>query len=104
MAVWIVQESPGKNIMSASKYGQLDVLLPINAQVTLDASTTVHTIRRKLRGFGDDDYLVAIGDPASIGIACAVAAAENNGSFKMLKWDRENRTYFPIQISVGGGK
>jgi hypothetical protein len=101
MGVWIVQESPGKNVLSAGKYGALDVLLPITAQVVLDSTTTIHTCRRKLRGFGDEDYLIAIGDPAAIGIACAVAASENRGRFKLLKWDRDSRAYFSIQVDVG---
>lgn len=98
--VWVVQEVPGKNILPAQQWGMLDVLIPANSQVVLDSGPTVEVIRRKLREFGDKDYLIAIGDPAVIGIACAVAAARNNGRFRLLKWDRQEARYYPVTVSV----
>lgn len=98
--VWVVQEVPGKNILPAQRWGMLDVLIPANSQVVLDSGPTVDIIRRKLRDFGDADYLIAIGDPAVIGIACAVAAQQNAGRFKLLKWDRQEGMYYPVQVHV----
>ncbi len=57
-------------------------------------------IKRKLENFSDEDYLVLIGDPSAIGIVCAAAAAKNNGRFKLLKWDRREKLYVPIQIDL----
>jgi hypothetical protein len=41
-----------------------------------------------------------MGDPAIIGIACAIAAEINRGRIKLLKWDKENKTYYPIQVDI----
>ena len=41
-----------------------------------------------------------MGDPAIIGIAFAVAADVNHGNVNLLKWDKMERTYYPVRISV----
>ena len=99
-SVWVVQETPGRNVLPAQKWGMLEVLLPSSSQIYLDASPSVDTIRRKLRDFSDEDYLIAIGDPVAIGIACAVAAEQNDGRFKLLKWDRQEGQYYPVQVTL----
>ena len=50
--------------------------------------------------FSDDDYLLLIGDPAMIGVACSVASYNNRGKYKVLKYDRRTYTYYPIQIDL----
>jgi len=41
-----------------------------------------------------------MGDPASIGLCCAVAAAVNSGRFKVLKWDRQSRDYYAVSLEL----
>ena len=41
-----------------------------------------------------------IGDPAAIGIACCVASNNNIGRMKLLKWDRERKEYYPVQVDL----
>jgi hypothetical protein len=41
-----------------------------------------------------------MGDPASIGLCCAVAAAINHGRFKVLKWDRQSRDYYGVELDL----
>jgi len=41
-----------------------------------------------------------MGDPAAIGIACSIASHVNDGKFKMLKWDRQEALYLPININL----
>ena len=41
-----------------------------------------------------------MGDPAAIGLACAVAASTNQGKFKVLKWDRQESVYYPVNINL----
>lgn len=100
--VWVVQERPGLDILSGRKWGEMRVLLPWKQQVLLDASGTVDMVRRKLRGFSSRDYILCAGDPAAIGIACAIAAKENNGRISVLKWDRYDRAYYPVEITMWG--
>ena len=55
---------------------------------------------RSAEKFGD--YLLLIGDPAIIAVAAAAAAKINNGRFKVLKWDRDDKTYYDIEIDLKG--
>jgi hypothetical protein len=100
--VFVVQETPGKNVLGAGQFGELVRLLPPNQQIVFSAQPVVRKLRDMLKNFCDDDFLLAIGDPAAIGIACAVAAENNRGRFKMLKWDRHNMAYYPVQVDLYG--
>ena len=98
--VYVVSETMQHNITPAMQYGEIVTILPPNAQILFSVVPTVNRIRRKLEKFGDEDYLVLIGDPSAIGIVCSVAAAKNNGRFKLLKWDRREKLYVPIQVDL----
>ena len=39
--------------------------------------------------------LLLYGDPAIIGVVCAVASDMTNGKLQLLKWDRQEKTYYP---------
>ncbi len=98
--VYVVSETTQHNIASALDYGQIETILPPNAQIAFSVVPTVRRIQRKLEKFSDEDYLLLIGDPSAIGIACAVAASRNNGRFKCLKWDKRERRYIPLEIDL----
>mgnify|MGYP001174398327 FL=1 len=91
--VFVVQEVSGRNILSAEKYGELELLLPNNSQIVLSSGPTVRRLNQKLKNFSDDDYLLLMGDPSAIGIACAIASSNNRGRFKCLKWDKREFRY-----------
>jgi len=46
------------------------------------------------------DYLLLIGDPAIIGVACSIVSDITNGKYKLLKWDKQERKYYPIEINL----
>ena len=98
--VYVVSETPQHNIASALDYGQIETILPPNAQIAFSVVPTVRRIQRKLEKFSDEDFLLLIGDPSAIGIACAVAASKNNGRFKCLKWDKRERRYIPLEVDL----
>lgn len=98
--VYVVSETLQHNITGAMDYGRLETILPPNAQIAFSVVPTVNRIKRKLRNFTDQDYLLLIGDPSAIGITCAVAAMNNNGRFKCLKWDKRERRYIPLEIDL----
>tara|TARA_R100001594_G_scaffold7561_2_gene20350 strand:+ start:1922 stop:2278 length:357 start_codon:yes stop_codon:yes gene_type:complete len=100
MTVYIVQEVKNRNVLSAEKYGDLELLLPEGSQIVLSAGPTVRRLTHKLRNFNDDDYLLLIGDPSAIGIACAIAASKNIGKFKCLKWDKREYKYYPVEVDL----
>ena len=100
MTVYVVQEVIGRNVLSAEKFGNLELLLPEGSQLVLSTGPTVRRLRYKLRNFNDDDYLLLIGDPSAIGIACAIAATNNRGQFKCLKWDKREYKYYPVEVNL----
>ena len=100
MTVYVIQESVGRNILPAKDFGDLEVLLPPNSNIVLSPGPTVRRLKSGLAKFSDDDYLLLMGDPAAIGIACAVATRANNGKMSLLKWDRLSAEYFPISINL----
>ena len=100
MTVYVVQEVPGRNIASASQFGDFEVLLPSNTQIMLSASPSVRRMKSILKDFKDEDYLLLIGDPAAIGVACSIAAFYNLGRYSILKWDRQEGMYYPVKIDL----
>jgi hypothetical protein len=98
--VYVVSETTQHNIASALDYGQIETILPPNAQIAFSVVPTVRRIQRKLEKFTDEDFLLLIGDPSAIGIACAVAASKNYGRFKCLKWDKRERRYIPLEVDL----
>ena len=98
--VYVVSETGQHNITSALDFGDIETILPNNAQIAFSVAPTVARVQRKLERFCDEDYLLFIGDPTAIGIVSAVAASRNNGRYKCLKWDRYERRYIPIQVDL----
>ena len=100
MTVYVVQEVTGRNILSAKEFGELKLLLPEGNQVVLSSQPTVNKLRRKLKDFCDDDYLLLMGDPVAMGIACAIASDVNRGRIQCLKWDRMEFKYYPVRFNL----
>ena len=53
-----------------------------------------------LQDYKEGDYLLLIGDPAAIGVACSIAAFYNRGKYSILKWDRQEGLYYPVDINL----
>ena len=101
MTVYVVQEVPKFNVLPARKYGELELMLP-PGQITLSAGPTVNRLKHKLRNFTDMDYLLLIGDPLAIGLAVAIASNANRGKARLLKWDRQEKQYYPLNVNLYG--
>jgi hypothetical protein len=105
--VYVIQDVPGTregrpkiNIIGASQFGALKVLLPENAQIILSAGPLVFKLRKLLQNYTPEDYLLLTGDPAIIGVACSIVSDITNGKYKLLKWDKQERRYYPIEIDL----
>jgi hypothetical protein len=105
--VYVIQELPGTkigspkfNIMGAQKYGKLKVLLPEHSQIILSPGPLIFKLRKLLDKYTEKDYLLLTGDPAIIGVACSIVAEKTNGKFNLLKWDRQEKMYYPIEINI----
>ena len=105
--VYVIQELPGTsvgrpkfNIMGALKYGKLKVLLKENTQIILSPGPVIFELRRLLKDYSSKDYLLLSGDPAVIGLACSIVSDINGGKFNLLKWDRQEKLYYPLEINL----
>ena len=101
MTVYVLQEM-GRNIRSAEKFGELKVCLPDNKQIILSSGPLAFRLQQTLKDFNDNDYLLLIGDPAIIAVCGAIAAEVNSGRFKVLKWDRNDKRYYDLEIDLRG--
>ena len=105
--VYVLQELPGTkagapkiNIMSASKYGKFKFLLPEFSQIIFSPGPLIMKLRQGLKNYRSNDYLLLTGDPAIIGVACSIASDITNGKYNVLKWDKQERRYYPITINL----
>jgi hypothetical protein len=53
-----------------------------------------------LKNFKAEDYLLLTGDPAIIGVACSIVSDITGGKFRLLKWDKQERKYYSIEINL----
>ena len=105
--VYVIQEIPGTqagnpkiNIMGASQYGQFKFLLPEFSQIIFSPGPLVYKLRQGLKKFKVKDYLLLTGDPAIIGVACSIVSDITHGKYNVLKWDKQERKYYPIAINL----
>jgi hypothetical protein len=55
-------------------------------------------MKKNLQDFRKHDYLLAVGDPVIIGISTSMVSKATNGKYNMLKWDRQEKRYYPLEI------
>ena len=105
--VYVIQEIPGTqsgnpkiNILGASKYGKFKFLLPEFSQMIFSPGPLIYKLRQGLKNFNEKDHLLLTGDPALIGVACSIVSDITNGKYNLLKWDKQERKYYPISINL----
>jgi len=108
--VYVIQEIPGSkagspkiNIIGAADYstsGKFNFLLPEFSQMIFSPGPLIYKLRKGLKDYTPDDYLLLTGDPAIIGVACSIVSDITNGKYNVLKWDKQERKYYPIEINL----
>ena len=105
--VYVIQEIPGTrdgrpkiNILGAAEYGTFKFLLPELSQIIFSPGPLIFKLRKALKDFTSDDHLLLTGDPAIIGVACSIVSDMTNGKYNLLKWDKQERKYYPITINL----
>ena len=107
--VYVVQEIAGTregrpkfNIMGAAEYGKLKFLLDERSQMIFSPGPLIFKLKNLVKDFKPTDYLLLTGDPAIIGVVCCLISDMTNGRFSLLKWDRQEKRYYPIEIDLYG--
>lgn len=104
MTVWVVH--PVKDDLSAALcYG--DIRYVNSRYVTADELTADGQIPNGLRSslfraardFGDDDYLLLVGDHLQLVQFASMLSAEV-GEFSVLRYDRQAKGYFAVKITT----
>ena len=105
--VYVIQEIAGTrdgrpkiNIIGASQYGSFKFLLPELSQIIFSPGPLIMKLRQSLKDYKPDDYLLLTGDPAIIGVACSIVSDITTGKYNLLKWDKQERRYYPIKINL----
>ena len=105
--VYVIQEIAGTkdgkpkiNILGAANYGTFKFLLPELSQMIFSPGPLIFKLMEGLRNYTIQDYLLLTGDPAIIGVACSIVSDITNGKFNLLKWDKQERKYYPIQVNL----
>ena len=105
--VYLLQEVPGTklgrpkfNIIGAQKFGRIEVLLKEDTQIVRSPGPITYQLRRLLKDFKDKDYLLLSGDPKVIGLSIAVACDINNGKYKTLTWDKQEKMYYSTEFNI----
>ena len=105
--IYVIQEiagtqagNPKINIMGASSYGKFKFLLPEFSQMIFSPGPLIFKLRKGLKDFKEGDFLLLTGDPAIIGVACSIVSDITNGKYNLLKLDKQERKYYPIDINL----
>jgi len=105
--VYVIQEIAGTkdgipkiNILGAAEYGTFKFLLPELSQMIFSPGPLIFKLRKGLKDYSTEDFLLLTGDPAIIGVACSIVSDITNGKYKLLKWDKQERKYYPIEINL----
>ena len=105
--VYVIQEIAGTkdgkpkiNILGAAEYGTFKFLLPELSQMIFSPGPLIFKLRKGLKDYTTEDFLLLTGDPAIIGVACSIVADMTSGKFNLLKWDKQERKYYPIHINL----
>ena len=99
--VYVLQHPPANiNILSASDYGYLVICLPNRDQAIYSTAPYTLKMKKNLQDFRKEDYLLAVGDPVIIGISTAAVSDVTSGQFNMLKWDKREYRYYPLEVDM----
>ena len=105
--VYVIQEIAGTrdgrpkiNIMGAAEFGTFKFLLPELSQIIFSPGPLIFKLRKGLQNYKPRDFLLLTGDPAIIGVACSIVSDITNGRYQLLKWDKQERKYYSININL----
>lgn len=109
MTVYVVQRATyrdGKTLRDkydlspAEAFGPLVELLEPDTK-PFDTEPVIDLLYDRLEDFGDDDYLICIGNPILLSLAVSVAIDINDGRVKLLQWNGRVGKYVAVDADLG---
>lgn len=89
------------DLTPAKEFGELVFLLRPGNIFYHKLEGAIGTIREGLDGFdGDNDHILAVGDPVAIAATVMVASEISGGNVSILKFDRQSGQYEPYPICL----
>lgn len=89
---------PTVSVDAAKEFGEIVVMLPPEAS-RLDANSIVTLLKTAMTNFGEDDYILALGNPMAIAIVAALADRASS-PLRLLQWDKQTRRYQLIEATI----
>ena len=86
------------DVIRSDRY--LEVNLNHYDKIIFSPGPLIFKLREGLKNYKTQDFLLLTGDPAIIGVACSIVSDITNGKYKLLKWDKQERKYYPIEINL----
>lgn len=90
---------PKFDLSSAEQYGEFEWLLSPTA-APFNSAPIIAELHEKLADYGDDDYLLLVGNPCLIGFATSIAADNNEGRVKLLQWSGKEHAYIVVEAAL----
>ena len=75
-------------------------MLPELSQIIFSPGPLIFKLRKGLSQYRSKDFLLLTGDPAIIGVDCSIVSDITNGKYQLLKWDKQERKYYSININL----
>lgn len=97
--VYVVYNDRRKDFSKAEHFGQLrDVFSSVGKHY--NGAALIDHARHVLRHMHEGDYLLMVGDPTLCVIA-SIAASEVQDNLNLLRWNREEFKYEPLELRLG---
>ena len=74
--------------------------MKLKSQILTSSNSFKENVKKNLKDIRAKDYVLCMGDPAIIAASCAIISDVTQGQFSLLKWDRMDKRYFPIQYDL----
>lgn len=91
---------PRYDLSPAHIYGDVEVLLSPTAK-PFRSKPIIEELYQKLKDFGDDDYVICIGNPILLALTVSIAVDINDGRAKLLQWHGHTEEYVPVEVDLG---
>ncbi len=89
---------PTVSINAAKAFGEIKVMLPPEAS-RLEPGAMVDLLCAAMADYGEQDYILALGNPVLIAIA-AILADRASSPLRMLQWDKVSRNYQLMEVQL----